>query len=100
MLCAVRRPLYSFLPIVRYATSASDMTSRIKDLRQKTSAGLADCKKALEASGGDMAEAIEWLRKKGVQSASKLSSRVSKEGLLVVSRREKEAVIVEVCYKR
>ena len=47
--------------------SASD----VKDLRERTNAGMMDCKKALEASNGDMDQAIEWLRKNGMAKAAK-----------------------------
>lgn len=57
-------------------------TSLIKELRSKTSAGLSDCKKALEACEGDLDEAIEFLRKKGLISAAKKSARVAAEGLI------------------
>nr|YP_009399918.1 translation elongation factor Ts [Tolypiocladia glomerulata]ARW69737.1 translation elongation factor Ts [Tolypiocladia glomerulata] len=54
----------------------------IKDLRNKTGAGMTDCKKALEASGGDVDIAVEFLRKKGLATADKKSSRLAAEGLI------------------
>jgi elongation factor Ts len=55
---------------------------KVKLLRDKTSAGILDCKKALAESGGDIDAAIEYLRKKGVAKASKLVSRKAAEGLV------------------
>ncbi len=55
---------------------------RVKLLREKTSAGMLDCKKALAASDGDIAGAIEYLRKKGVAKASNLASREAGEGVI------------------
>ena len=52
----------------------------VKDLRDKTSAGMMDCKKALSHSSGDIEKAIEWLRQKGIASAEKKSGRVAAEG--------------------
>ena len=52
----------------------------VKDLRDKTSAGMMDCKKALNETNGDLEKAIEWLRKKGIASAEKKSGRVAAEG--------------------
>ena len=52
----------------------------VKDLRDKTSAGMMDCKKALAESDGDLNKAIEWLRQKGIASAEKKSGRVAAEG--------------------
>lgn len=54
----------------------------VQELRQKTGAGMMDCKKALTENGGDMTKAIEWLRKKGITSADKKASRVAAEGLV------------------
>ena len=54
----------------------------VKDLRDKTGAGMMDCKKALAESDGDMLKASEWLRKKGIASAEKKSSRIAAEGAI------------------
>ncbi len=54
----------------------------VKDLRDKTGAGMMDCKKALSESGGDSEKAIEWLRQKGMASANKKEGRVAAEGLV------------------
>lgn len=56
--------------------------SSVKELRDKTGAGMMDCKKALKETEGDMAKAVEWLRKKGIASANKKSGRVAAEGLV------------------
>ncbi|NEP24226.1 translation elongation factor Ts [Moorena sp. SIO3I6] len=54
----------------------------VKELREKTGAGMMDCKKALVESDGDTTKAIEWLRKKGITSAEKKSGRVAAEGII------------------
>jgi elongation factor Ts len=54
----------------------------VKDLREKTGAGMMDCKKALQETEGDLEKASEWLRKKGISSAEKKSSKVAAEGLV------------------
>lgn len=70
----------------------------IKKLREKTGAGMMDCKRALEASAGDIESAIEHLRKKGAAIAQKRADRSAKEGMIVtkVSQDGKTGVIVEV----
>ena len=55
--------------------------SMVKDLREATGAGMLDCKKALEATNGNMEEAINWLREKGISKAAKKASRIAAEGL-------------------
>ncbi len=57
-------------------------TSTIKDLREATAAGVLDCKKALEASGGDLEKAKVYLREKGLAAAAKKASRAAEEGLI------------------
>ena len=52
----------------------------VKDLRDKTGAGMMDCKKALNETDGNVEKAVEWLRKKGIASADKKSGRVAAEG--------------------
>src|SRR5215210_4688106 len=54
--------------------------NQVKELREKTGAGMMDCKKALSETAGDFEKAIEYLRKKGIASASKKAGRVTKEG--------------------
>ncbi len=54
----------------------------VKELREKTGAGMMDCKKALAESDGDMEKAIEWLRQKGIMSAGKKDGRIAAEGLV------------------
>ncbi len=70
----------------------------VKELRDKTNAGMMDCKKALEQSGGDIEKAIEYLRKQGAAAAAKRADREAKEGAVVVasSPDHKLAVMVEV----
>lgn len=71
-------------------------TSNIKDLRERTGAGMMDCKKALDETGGDMEKAIDWLRKKGLASAAKKSGRVAAEGLVAVATNGTSATVVEL----
>lgn len=54
----------------------------VKDLRERTGAGMMDCKKALKENDGDMTKAMEWLRQKGITSADKKAGRVAAEGLV------------------
>ncbi|MGE3622336.1 MAG: translation elongation factor Ts [Bdellovibrionales bacterium] len=68
----------------------------VKDLREKTGAGMMDCKKALNEANGDMEAAIDWLRKKGLSAAAKKAGRVAAEGLVAVAATDKKAAIVEV----
>ena len=70
--------------------------SMVKDLREATGAGMLDCKKALEASNGNMEDAITWLREKGISKAAKKASRIAAEGLAVAMVDGNKAVIVEV----
>jgi len=72
--------------------------SLVKELREKTSAGMMDCKKALEETQGNFDAAIEWLRKKGLASASKKAGRIAAEGLVAaqVQSGGKVGVVVEV----
>src|ERR1044072_5529341 len=68
----------------------------VKELRDKTGAGMMDCKRALNEAGGDMEAAVDWLRKKGISAAAKKAGRVAAEGLVGVVVEGKEGGIVEV----
>ena len=68
----------------------------VKELREKTGAPMMDCKKALDATDGNMEEAITWLREKGIAKAAKKESRVAAEGLCNVAIDGNKAVIYEV----
>lgn len=68
----------------------------VKDLREKTGAGMMDCKKALAETNGDLDAAIDWLRKKGLSAASKKAGRVAAEGLVAVAVKDNAGAIVEV----
>lgn len=68
----------------------------IKELRETTGAGMMDCKKALVETKGNMEEAIDWLRKKGLASAAKKSGRVAAEGLVAVSSVNTAGAIIEL----
>ena len=68
----------------------------VKDLREKTGAGMMDCKKALAETGGDLDAATDWLRKKGLSAAAKKSGRVAAEGLIGVASAPNVAAMVEV----
>ncbi len=68
----------------------------VKDLREKTGAGMMDCKKALTENGGDIEVAIDWLRKKGLAAAAKKSGRVAAEGLVGVASTSNAAAMIEV----
>ncbi len=70
--------------------------SMVKELREKSGAGMMDCKNALNETGGDMEAAIDWLRKKGIAQADKKSSRTAADGLVGVAADGKKAAVVEV----
>lgn len=70
--------------------------SDVKELREKTGAGMMDCKKALEACEGNMEKAIDWLREKGIAKAAKKESRIAAEGITVAAGNDNEAIIFEV----
>jgi elongation factor Ts len=68
----------------------------VKELREKTGAGMMDCKRALGDSNGDIEAAIDWLRKKGLSAAAKKAGRVAAEGLIGVATRGTTGAVVEV----
>ena len=70
--------------------------SDVKELREKTGAGMMDCKKALEACEGNMDKAVDWLREKGIAKAAKKESRIAAEGLTVACASDNDAIIFEV----
>ena len=68
----------------------------VKDLRERTGAGMMDCKRALTESDGQIEPAVDWLRKKGLAAAAKKSGRVAAEGLVGVASAPLKAAVVEV----
>ena len=68
----------------------------VKELREKTGAGMMDCKRALDDSAGDIEAAVDWLRKKGLSAAAKKAGRVAAEGLIGVATRGPVGAVVEV----
>ena len=68
----------------------------VKDLREKTGAGMMDCKKALVDSEGDMEKAMEALRQKGIASAEKKMGRIAAEGLVASYVDDEKGAVVEV----
>jgi len=70
--------------------------SMVKDLREKTGAGMMDCKKALEANNGDIEASIDWLREKGISKAAKKADRIAAEGVAAILTKDNKAVIIEV----
>ena len=70
--------------------------SDVKELREKTGAGMMDCKKALTETKGDMEKAVDWLREKGIAKAEKKASRIAAEGLSQIKTDGNNAVILEV----
>jgi len=70
--------------------------AQVKELREKTGAGMMDCKKALSENDGDMEAAIDWLRAKGISKADKKSGRTAAEGLVGIAEDGTSAIVVEV----
>ena len=70
--------------------------SDVKTLREKTGAGMLDCKKALDACEGNIEKAVDWLREKGIAKAAKKSDRIAAEGLAQIYVKGNHAVVVEV----
>ncbi|HKH97038.1 MAG TPA: translation elongation factor Ts [Beijerinckiaceae bacterium] len=75
---------------------ANITAAMVKDLREKTGAGMMDCKGALNETGGDLEAAVDWLRKKGLAKAAKKAGRTAAEGLVAVESSGRTAAIVEV----
>lgn len=71
-------------------------TALVKELRERTGAGMMDCKKALTETGGDIEAATDWLRKKGLAAAAKKAGRVASEGLIGMSLAGRSGALVEV----
>lgn len=67
----------------------------VKELREKTGAGMMDCKKALAETQGDLEGAVDWLRKKGLAAAAKKSGRVAAEGLVAVATAGTAGAVVD-----
>jgi elongation factor Ts len=70
--------------------------SLVKELREKSGAGMLDCKKALEATSGNIDEAMDWLREKGISKAAKKADRIAAEGIAAILEKGNTAAIVEV----
>jgi len=70
--------------------------SQVKELRDKTGAGMMDCKKALEETNGELNKAVDWLREKGIAKAAKKADRIAAEGLTKALVKGNRAIVVEV----
>jgi elongation factor Ts len=70
--------------------------SLVKELRERTGAGMMDCKKALSEAGADLEQAADWLRKKGLAAAAKKAGRIAAEGLIGVATEGGKGVVIEV----
>lgn len=70
--------------------------SLVKELRDKTGAGMMDCKNALVETNGNIEESVDWLRKKGISGAEKKSTRVAADGVITVSMNNETASLVEI----
>jgi elongation factor Ts len=75
---------------------ASISAAQVKELREKTGAGMMDCKAALSETAGDVEAAIDWLRKKGLARAAKKAGRIAAEGLIGIGLQDRKGVLVEV----
>jgi elongation factor Ts len=84
--------------VVRGAAMATITADQVKQLRDKTGAGMMDCKTALTEAGGDFEKAVEYLRKKGLASAAKRAGRTAKDGMIghYIHMGGKVGVLVEV----
>jgi len=82
------------------ATGEQQMTtisaSAVKELREMTGAGMMDCKKALTETNGNMDQAVDWLRKKGLANAAKKSGRIAAEGLVAIATDGPKGAVIEV----
>jgi elongation factor Ts len=76
--------------------TANITASMVKELRDKTGAGMMDCKAALSESGGELESAVDWLRKKGLAKAAKKAGRIAAEGLIGAALTPTKGVLVEV----
>ncbi|HVV93768.1 MAG TPA: translation elongation factor Ts [Hyphomicrobiales bacterium] len=75
----------------------ADITAAmVKELRDKTGAGMMDCKAALGETGGDLEQAVDWLRKKGLSKAAKKAGRVAAEGLIAIAGGGAAAAVAEI----
>jgi len=92
----MRRPRFASRDLLEDLAMANITASMVKDLREKTGAGMMDCKVALEETKGDMEAAVDTLRKKGLAKAAKKSGRVAAEGLIAVKVAGPKGVLVEV----
>src|SRR5919112_2134850 len=75
---------------------ATVTAAMVKELREKTGAGMMDCKNALNETDGDIEAGVDWLRKKGLSKAAKKAGRVAAEGLIAVESSGRIAAMVEV----
>src|SRR6202043_2642380 len=78
-------------------TAMANVTAQmVKELRDKTGAGMMDCKAALGETNADLEAAVNWLRKKGLAKAAKKAGRIAAEGLIGVAVRGLKGVVIEV----
>src|SRR3546814_17366504 len=75
---------------------SSDLAATVKELRERSGAGMMDCKKALNETNGDLEAAVDWLRTKGLAAAAKKSSRTAAEALVGVAVAGTKGAAVEV----
>lgn len=75
---------------------AAITASMVKDLREKTGAGMMDAKKALEENGGNLEKAVDWLRTKGLAKAEKKSGRTAAEGLVAIAAQGNKGAVIEI----
>ena len=90
------RPAAFPQPLEKVRPMATITTAMIKDLRERTGAGMMDCKQALDENGGNAEAAVDWLRKKGLSKAAKKSGRVAAEGLIGAIVKGGTGAVVEV----
>src|SRR5690606_7623183 len=98
--CAVStsrlKPLLRQIQTSRGNPMAEITASLVKELRERTGAGMMECKKALTENNGDVEASAEWLRKQGLAKADKKASRVAAEGRIAAAQADGKAVLVEI----
>src|SRR5450631_319997 len=92
----VARPHRIETHLERIVIMADITAAMVKELRERTGAGMMDCKTALTENKGAMEDSVDWLRKKGLAKAAKKAGRTAADGLICVASEAKKAAVIEV----